>query len=137
MKQNKTQPTQQNVKEYIEAIQDDERRGDCEKLIQIMEDISKEKPQMWGTSIIGFGTHHYVYASGREGDWMRIGFSSRKNEISLYLTCGLERSKKLLEALGAHRRGVGCLYIKRIADVDIDVLRQLIIFAIQHKEHQG
>ncbi len=134
MKQNKTQPTTQSVEEYLETITDAKRKHDCQILLKIMAEISKEKAMMWGSSIVGFGKYHYVYASGREGDWMRIGFSSRKNEISLYLTCGLDRAKKLLEHLGAYRRGVGCLYIKRLSDVDLDVLRQLIRFAIEHKE---
>lgn len=125
--QNKTKPTKASVENYLKSITDEAREKDCRAIAAMMEKATKEKPQMWGKSIVGFGTYHYTYASGREGDWMRMGFSSRKDAISIYLMCDLDRLKSDLKDLGTHKRGVGCLYIKSLDAIDVRVLKRMII----------
>ena len=126
MTENKTIPTTITVSSFLENIDDPQLRSDCNSIVEIMESISKLKPVLWGTSIIGFGTRHYVYESGREGDTMIVGFSPRKQNISLYLAGGLELLKDELPTLGKYRTGKGCLYIKSLKDVDIAVLKKIL-----------
>jgi hypothetical protein len=126
MTQNKTQPTKANVNDYLETIKNPHRKKDCQEILDLMKKITKEKPEMWGGSIVGFGSYHYKYASGREGDWMKVGFSSRKKSISFYLTCDLDQMTPTLKTLGKHKRGVGCLYIKKLDDINPKVLRKII-----------
>lgn len=125
--QNKTQPTKASVRKYLDAILDTKRRADCEKLVEIMSKVSGEKPVLWGTSIVGFGSYDYKSAAGRSGSWAKIGFSSRKDAISLYLTCYWEgTAKDLLKELGPHKLGVGCLYVKSLSDIKLPVLKKII-----------
>ena len=121
---NKTVPTSQSVEVFLRQ-QDPSKYGDAMKLVEIMREISHEEPVMWGTSIIGFGSYRYTYASGRTGNWMRIGFSPRKAAISLYLNCDAEVFSDELTKLGKHTSGKGCIYIKKLTDIDIDVLRNM------------
>lgn len=123
---NKTVATRQSVKEFLTTLTDESQRRDSETLIKIMRKVSGSTPVMWGTSIIGFGSVHYKYESGREGDWPEIGFSPRKDKISLYVTCDVTKLSKELAALGKHKTGKGCIYIKTLADVDIAKLEKLI-----------
>lgn len=123
---NKTIPTNTDVIDFLATLDDDEQRRDSETLVEMMTDISGEPPVMWGTSIIGFGRFRYEYASGREGDWMKIGFSPRKGKISLYVTSDASQFNDELEAVGKHAIGKGCIYITKLADVNIEALRQLI-----------
>jgi hypothetical protein len=128
----KTKPTEASVADYLNAIENDQVRQDCWVILEIMQDATKAKAQMWGSSIIGFGTYHYVYASGREGDWMLIGFSPRKQNITLYLMGAFEGYEKLLASLGKYTRGKGCLYIKRLSDVELPTLKKLIQESVTH-----
>lgn len=122
----KTKPTQASVKEFLNQIPDTERREDCFTIAKMMEEITGDKPKMWGPSIIGFGTFHYKYASGREGDWLVTGFSPRKKDLTLYLMMGFEKHQDLMQQLGKHSTGKSCLYIKRLSDVHIPTLKKLI-----------
>jgi hypothetical protein len=122
----KTKPNEQSVEEFLNSIEDDEKRQDCFTLVEIMEQATQTPPQMWGTSIVGFGSYHYKYASGREGDWFLTGFSPRKQNLTLYIMGGLEPHDALLKKLGKHTTGKACLYIKRIEDIDLPTLKKLI-----------
>ena len=127
MAENKTIATNVSVAEFIDAITDQGRRADAKALVKLMQKAAGEKPKMWGASIIGFGSHHYVYDSGREGDMPLIGFSPRKAATVLY---GLSSAEALLPKLGKHTRGKGCIYIKKLADVDQKVLETMAAKAI-------
>lgn len=127
MADNKTKATNVSVSEFIDAITDEGRRADAKMLVKLMQKASGEKPKMWGPSIIGFGSHHYVYDSGREGDMPLIAFSPRKAATVLY---GLGSSEALLPKLGKHTRGKGCIYIKKLADVDQKVLETMAAKAV-------
>ena len=122
----KTKPTAMAVDEFVHAVGDPGRRQDCLALIALMKKITRCEPKMWGSSIVGFDDHHYRYESGREGDTFVLGFSPRKDAITLYLGPGLERFRETLDQLGKHRTGKGCLYIRRLADVDGSVLANLL-----------
>ena len=122
----KTKPTQVSVDSFIKSIEDTERRKDCQTLLRLMKTASKSEPKMWGSSIVGFGTYHYKYASGHEGDTCIIGFSPRKSALTLYLSSGFEPFKDVLRRLGRHKAGKGCLYIKSLEDVDESALTELL-----------
>jgi hypothetical protein len=122
----KTKPTQASVKEFLNQIPDEERRADCIAVAKIMEEVTGEKPKMWGPSIVGFGTYHYIYASGREGDWPIAAFSPRKKDLTIYLMIGFEKNVDLMKQLGKHSTGKSCLYIKRLSDIHIPTLKKLI-----------
>ena len=126
MAEAKTQPTNQNVKEFLNQIQEPERRADCFEIVKIMEKITGEKPTMWGPSIVGFGSYHYKYASGREGDWPMTGFSPRKKDLTLYIMMGFEKHADLMEKLGKHSTSKSCLYIKRLSDIHLPTLKKLV-----------
>lgn len=128
---NKTQPTKQSPAEFIATISDVQKRADALWLLEAMAEVSGAPPVMWGPSIIGYGSYHYVYPTGREGDWMETGFSPRKANFSIYLMSGVAREADLLAKLGKHKLGKSCLYIKRLSDVDTDVLRQLIASSLE------
>lgn len=130
MPQNKTQPTKSNVTAFLEALSPPQKRDDCKAVATLMQEITGEKPVLWGKSIIGFGNYNYKYASGREGNWFITGFSPRKNAITLYLFCDLDHPALALDKLGTYKRGKGCLYIKKLTDVDLKVLKGLIKKAI-------
>src|SRR5215216_2915334 len=132
----KTKPTEASVKEFLNQIPDKERREDCFAVAKIMKEITGEKPKMWGPSIVGFGTYHYKYASGREGDWPITGFSPRKKDLTLYMMMGFEKHADLMKQLGKHSVGKSCLYIKRLSDVDVPTLRKLIKKSVKElKDH--
>ena len=121
-----TKPTQASVKECLNQRPDKERRDDCIAVAKMMEEITGEKPKMWGPSIVGFGTWHYKYASGREGDWPIAAFSPRKKDLTIYLTVGFEKNADLMKQLGKHSTGKSCLYIKRLSEIHIPTLKKLI-----------
>ena len=127
MAENKTKQTNVSVSAFIDAITDQGRRADAKALVKLMQKAAGEKPKMWGPSIIGFGSHHYVYDSGREGDMPVIAFSPRKAATVLY---GLSEAEALLPKLGKHTRGKGCIYIKKLADVDQKVLETIAAKAV-------
>ncbi len=126
MAENKTQKTDASVEDFLSTIADDAVRSDCETLIEMMEKITKSPPAMWGASIIGFGTYHYRYASGREGDWLLTGFSPRKQNISLYIMDCLDEKEELLEKLGKVKHGKSCIYVKRLSDIHLPTLKKMI-----------
>lgn len=126
MSQNKTVPSELSVSDYLNAIENPQRKKDCETILELMRKISGKKPRMWGTSIIGFGTYQYKYESGREGIMLTTGFSNRKQAITLYIMDGFKRNKELLEKIGPHKTGKSCFYIKRLSDIDIDILSLVI-----------
>ncbi len=127
MAKNKTTETDASVDAYLAAIADEIRRDDCRALVRLMGKVTKKKPKMWGQSIVGFGSYHYKYASGHEGDMCLVGFSSRAAAISIYLSCGAGKQLAgLLARLGKHKMGKGCLSVKRLADIDQKLLVELI-----------
>ena len=130
MAEPKTQLTQASVADFIAKLTDPQLQADCHTLCQLMEKVSGAPPKMWGSSIVGFGTYRYTYASGRSGDWMEIGFSPRKQNLTIYLMCGVDEadspSEQLLSQLGTHSCGKSCLYVKRLADLNQKVLLKLI-----------
>ena len=126
----KTGPTDASVDDFLAAIADDRRRADARALCDLLAVKSGRSPRMWGPSIVGFGERHLVYDSGRELDWFEIGFSPRKQNTTLYLTDGTEPHGDLLGRLGKHTTGVGCVYLKRLSDVDNDVLTELVARSI-------
>jgi Domain of unknown function (DU1801) len=122
----KTKPTNENVEKYLKGVTDPVKRQDSLTILKLMTEITGQKPKMWGTSIIGFGSYHYKYASGQEGDWLIIGFSPRKQNLTLYVLNGSAGEDELLQRLGKHSTGKSCLYIKRLDDVDLPTLKKLI-----------
>lgn len=122
----KTRPTDQSALDFINSQPDEQRRTECRLLLDLFRQATGEEPRMWGSSIVGFGSRHYVYASGREGDWPPVAFSPRKQALTLYLMRGLDEVQDLLARLGRHTTGKGCLYIKKLTDVDVQVLTEII-----------
>lgn len=136
MAENKTKPTKASVASYIAGIQDAHQRADATTLVKIMESVSGEKGKMWGTAIVGFGTDHYVYESGREGDAPLIGFSARKAANVLYGAIGFPGADALLKKLGKHTTGKGCLYIKSLADINDDILKAMLSKSVAAKRQK-
>jgi len=122
----KTKKTEASVDDFLNGLPGEQTRKDCFEIIKIMKQVTKDEPKMWGSSIIGFGSTHLTYASGRELDWMIVGFSPRKQNLTFYLAGIFDSSTDLLEKLGKHKTGGGCLYIKSLQDVDSGVLKELI-----------
>jgi hypothetical protein len=133
MAENKTKPTEVSVTAFIDGIADSGRHADAKALVKLMQSAAGEKPKMWGPSIIGFGSYHYKYESGREGDMPVIAFSPRKAATVLYGVTGFDEAAGLLGKLGKHTTGKGCLYIKKLADVDEQVLKTLVVKALAVK----
>jgi len=136
MAENKTKATEASVDGYIAAIDDESRRKDCAALARLMAKASKQKPKMWGTSIVGFGSYHYKYESGREGDSCLTGFSSRKGDISIYLIASFPGHDELLSRLGKHKMAKACLYIRKLSDVDLKVLEQLVAGSVAERKRR-
>lgn len=126
MAQNKTRPNAGDVMTLLESITDPIKKKDSLLLLRMMEEITGEPPVMWGDSIVGFGTYHYTYASGREGEWFLVGFSPRKQNLTIYLKGYLDQYQDLLQKLGKHKHGKGCLYIGKLEEIDDNVLRSLV-----------
>lgn len=122
----KTKQREADVRAFLQTIEDEKKRQDAFALLELMEEATGQPPKMWGESIIGFGSYHYKYASGREGDWFPAGFSPRKQNLTLYFAYGFEPHQDLMARLGKHKTGKACLYIKKLADVDLDTLRELV-----------
>ena len=134
MAENKTKPTKLSVAAFINGVTDSDRRSDAKALIKLMQGAAGEKPRMWGPAIVGFGSYHYKYESGREGDMPVVAFSPRKAATVLYGLTGSDEAKALLAMLGKHSTGKGCLYIKKLADVDQQILETLIVKALATKQ---
>ena len=126
MAEAKTKPTKVTAKSYLAGIADDARRADCEAIAAMMKSVTRQEPVMWGPGIVGYGKYSYVYESGRSGEFCATGFSSRKSDISVYLVASGPNQAELLKQLGKHKMGKSCLTIKRLADIDTKVLKQLI-----------
>lgn len=130
----KTRPTNKSVKDFIDGIADDTRRRDCRTIMRIMKKVTKARPKMWGSNIVGYGRYHFKYASGREGEWFAAGFSPRVQSLTLYIMSGFRQYASLMKKLGKHTTGKSCLYIKRLDDIDLDVLEELIERSVRHVE---
>lgn len=136
MADNKTKATSASVDAFIADIAHPVRRADAETLLAIMGEETGLEPRMWGPSIVGFGRYHYIYASGHEGDAFRIGFSPRKQNMVVYVMPGFASYQSLLQRLGKHKVGKSCLYINKLGDIDLNVLRELIAHAFAHMNEQ-
>ena len=134
MADNKTQKTGASVDGFLAAVEHPRRREDGRVLLRMMREVTGLEPEMWGPSIVGFGDYHYRYESGREGDFFLVGFSPRKQSLSLYLPAGFPEYDALLAALGKHRKAASCLYVNKLADVDLAVLRRLIAGSFAHMQ---
>lgn len=132
MAQNKTVPNALSVTDFLNTVENDEKRKDAYRLLKLMGEITGQPPVMWGNSIIGFGSYHYKYDTGREGDMLLTGFSPRKQNFALYVMAGFDRYPDLMTKLGKHKTGKSCLYIKKLEDVDIEILTQLITASYTH-----
>jgi Domain of unknown function (DU1801) len=130
MAENKTKSTKSSVAEFVNAIENESRRADAKALIRLMQKATGEKPKMWGPSIIGFGSYHYKYETGREGDMPVVGFSPRKDATVLYGLRGAGDAEALLARLGKHTTGKGCVYVKKLADVEAKVLESLVVKSV-------
>ena len=125
----KTKKLSGGVKEFLTGISDDEVRSDCQTLIDLMGNITGKEPDMWGTSMVGFDTYRYKYATGREGEWFLMGFSPRKQNITIYIQAGYDDKQDILARLGPHSIGKSCLYIRRLADINMQAFKELLVRA--------
>lgn len=134
----KTQPNDASVDVFLDRIESEnpQKAADCRALIGMMRRVTGDPPRMWGKAMVGFGTYHYRYESGREGDWFLVGFSPRKRELSVYIMSGFDRYEELMKRLGKHRTGKSCLYIKSLDDIDTSVLEQLVAASVDYMRQQ-
>ncbi|RMG91100.1 MAG: DUF1801 domain-containing protein [Chloroflexi bacterium] len=134
MTTNKTQPNNKSVTEFLNSIPDEKKRADSFEIMHLMQEITGETPEMWGDSIVGYGRYRYQYASGRQGEWFLVGFSPRKQNLTLYIMSGFDNYHKLLNNLGKHKTGKSCLYIKRLDDINRETLTELIRQSVAHMQ---
>lgn len=132
MAENKTQETDLSVQAFLETVENDQKREDCFTLMKLMEEVTGDPARMWGTSIVGFGKYHYKYDSGRQGDFMLVGFSPRKANLTLYIVAGFDEYEPLLNKLGKFTTGKSCLYVKSLKGVDMGTLRTMVERSVQH-----
>ncbi len=137
MAEPKTKRNEGSVKAFLDAIEDERRRKDSVAVVALMKRVTGEEPKMWGTSIVGFGSYHYVYESGREGDAPLLGFSPRKQALTLYVALGSGGFEGLLKKLGKHETGKGCLYLKQLSDVDVNVLEELLARSFEAQKRKN
>lgn len=130
----KTVKNNASVRDFLDSIEDENKRKDCKRIAKMMRKATGKNAKMWGSSIVGYDEYTYEYASGREGDWMRIGFSPRKQAITLYIMDGFGKYDELMSKLGKHKTGKSCLYVKRLCDIDESVLEKLIEGSLRHFE---
>jgi Domain of unknown function (DU1801) len=128
----KTKKNDGSVEAFLKGIADESMRQDCEAVLKLMKQVTRAEPEMWGASVVGFGEYHYKYASGREGDWFLTGFSPRKQNLTLYIMAGFARYDELMAKLGKHKTGKSCLYIRKLSDIDLSVLEELITQSVEH-----
>ncbi|MFQ5400826.1 MAG: DUF1801 domain-containing protein [Anaerolineae bacterium] len=129
---NKTQPTDQSVTDFLHSVPDEKKRADCFQILELMRTVTGEAPRMWGDSMVGYGRYHYKYASGREGEWFLTGFAPRKQALTLYIMSGFDQYDELLGRLGKFKTGKSCLYVKKLEDVNLNVLQELIQQSVAH-----
>ncbi|MDQ6662473.1 MAG: DUF1801 domain-containing protein [Chloroflexota bacterium] len=137
MAENKTTPNDQNVEQFLNTIAEERKRQDSFTILELMKQVTGMEPKMWGSSIVGFGSYHYKYASGREGDTILTGFSPRKQNLTLYNMGGFEQYDDLLKKLGKHTIGGGCLYIKHLDVIDLPTLKHLIEESVKHVKQKA
>lgn len=128
----KTQKNNASVEDYLNGVENERKRKESFEILELMREVTGEEPSMWGTSIVGFGSYHYTYASGREGDWFLVGFAPRKQNLTLYIIAGFNDYEILMAKLGKYKTGKSCLYINKLDDVDIPTLRELIRQSVAH-----
>lgn len=128
----KTKLNDASVEAFINTVEDKNKREFAFTILEMMKKITKAEPKMWGTSIIGFGTYHYKYKSGQEGDWMQVGFSPRKQAMTLYIMSGFSRYEELLSKLGKFKTGKSCLYLKKAEDIDMKILKELVAQSVKY-----
>jgi hypothetical protein len=128
----KTKPTDQSVEIFLNSIEDDKKRADAFAILALMKEVTGEEPKMWGDSIVGFGSYHYRYATGREGDYFLTGFSPRKKNLTLYIMAGFDQYEALLNRLGKYKTGKSCLYVNKLEDIDLQTLRKLVKQSVEH-----
>lgn len=128
----KTKATDASVQEFLDGVADETKRADCREVLRIMTEATGAEAKMWGANIVGFGTYRFKYASGRTGEWMLAGFAPRKRNLTLYIMPGFSAYGPLMERLGKHKTGKSCLYLNKLADVDVDVLEELIVRSVEH-----
>jgi len=133
----KTRKTKESVARFIESIPDEKRRQDCAAVLKLMKEVTRAEPKMWGSSIVGFGNYHYKYASGREGDWFLVGFSPRKQNLTLYIMAGFSAYDELMAKLGRHTKAKGCLYIKDLDGIHLPTLKTLVRKSVQHMKKRA
>jgi len=133
----KTKRTGASVRAFLDKVTDESRRKDCQTLVRVMKKATGAQPKMWGPSIIGFGDYRYKYPNGRENDWFLVGFSPRKQDLTLYIMAGFDKHDALLAKLGKHKTSKSCLYIKRLADIDVSVLENLISTSVKRLKQNG
>jgi len=132
----KTKPTKVDVEKFLKSVIDKKRQEDLFEILELMKKITKEEPTMWGPSIVGFGSYHYKYESGREGDMCITGFSPRKQSLTLYIMSGFKKYHELMKKLGKYRTGKSCLYINKLEDVDLKVLKTLITESVRYMKQK-
>ena len=128
----KTKVNDANVVAFLNGVADERKRQDCFAVLDLMQRVTGAEPKMWGASIVGFGAYHYVYATGNSGDWPLTGFAPRAQNITLYIISGFDQYQELMARLGKYKTGKSCLYVKRLADVDLTVLEELVALSVEH-----
>lgn len=132
MAENKTKPTKSSVTDFVNGVEDKQKRADAKRVAAMMRKATGSRAKMWGANIVGFGEYHYKYGSGREGDFMLAGFSPRKQALTLYIMAGFSQFASLMKKLGKYKTGKSCLYVKQLSDVDEKILQQLINKSVQY-----
>ncbi|MEM9672692.1 MAG: DUF1801 domain-containing protein [Bacteroidota bacterium] len=132
----KTQPYNRNISEFLSKVENPQKREDCFTLLDLMKEETGEEPQYWHSNMVGFGQYHYKYASGQEGDWFLTGFSPRKQNLTIYIMSGFERYEELMEQLGRYKTGKSCLYVKRLSDIDLDILKELVRESVSYMREE-
>ena len=133
----KTKRNKGNVETFLNRVPDEKKRQDSFTILELMKQVTGEEPEMWGDSIVGFGSYHYKYASGREADWFLTGFSPRKQNLTLYIMAGFDEYEQLLNKLGKHSTGKSCLYVKKLENVNMDVLKELVKQSVEHMKRSN
>ena len=133
----KTQKNKASVEEFLNSVMNEKKRNDSFSILEMMREVTGEEPSMWGPSIVGFGSYHYKYASGREGDWFLTGFSPRKQSLTLYIMPGFDQYESLIANLGKFKTGKSCLYINKLEDVDKTILKKLIKESVAHMKNSS
>ncbi len=127
----KTQQNERDVVDFLNGVENEQRRADSFELLELFSRLTGERPKMWGDSIVGFGTYHYKYSSGREGNWFLTGFSPRKQNLTIYIMPGFERYDEMMERLGKFKTGSSCLYVNKLTDIDRGLLEELVVTSVK------